>query len=105
MRARDKLGEALFVAFAAWLAVFSTMFFFGFAVAWLFFTTADQSLTAFMSQYEFAAFFVVSFVTALLFAASVGLLVWWARGKSARDRGQVERLLDAWVTKLSRSDR
>lgn len=104
MRARDKVGEALLFVFAIWLALFSTMFFCAYFVAWLVFAPTGRTLIAFMSENEFPAFFFVSFVTALMFAAFVGLIAWWARGKEARDHGRVERLIDAWVAKLSRSD-
>jgi hypothetical protein len=104
MRARDNLAEGLFIVFAIWLALFSTMFFCGYVVAWVVFAPAGQTLIAFMGDNEFAAFFFVSLATALALTAAVALVVWWARGKDARAHGHVERLIDAWVAKLSRRD-
>jgi hypothetical protein len=104
VRARDKVGEALLFVFAIWLASLSTVSFCAYLVAWLALASRGRTLIAFMSENEFAAFFLASFATALAFTALVGLVVWWARGKDARDQGRVERLIDAWVAKLNRSD-
>ncbi len=105
MRGYDNMGFALFVVFAIWQTLWSTAFFCLYVAAWIVSAPRGTSLIAFMDAHEFAAWYLVSTVIASILTGVVGVVAWVGNAKSAKDRGSVERLVDAWVAKMSRNDR
>jgi|GEM_PF-4324869 hypothetical protein len=102
---RFRLPSALWYVFALWTATWSGVFAALYVAGWLVTAPKGVQLVTFMNENSFASFYLVSFVTGLLYAAFVGAVVLWSRGKSARDYGPLERRIDEWMTRIGRSDR
>jgi hypothetical protein len=105
MRGYDNMGFALIVVFAITQSGWVMIFLGGYLAAWLVAASPETSLLTFLGRYEFAAFFLVSVALATIMTTFVGVVAWVSNSKSAKERGRVELLIDAWVGKLDRSGR
>jgi hypothetical protein len=105
MRGYDNIGLALIIVFAVNQSGWAMIFFGGYLAAWFVAASPETSLLTFLGRYEFAAFFLGSVALATIMTTFVGVVAWVSNSKSAKERGRVERLIDAWVVNLDRSGR